>query len=623
LAIIKNTNNYGLGGVASNVQLGKQGPRFVANTVTGGIDVRDVSNSTLLNLKVANGTNLSDAVNYSQLLSVVAGTANDGQHISMGNLNGNSSYQYTGAITLATTTTVSNAIESLNSILSHLVPTAPVNFPTGTFTITNTVGVSPLLAGNGVTDRSGGTSGYSAGNSVNRTSSTTITTSTLTLNNQSPNGLAADLTLTLKVNNAVSTSYTFTDITANGSTDNGNHSGIVISSQTAFPASTPGFWKSFSVQATGALSFQGINSLQITSNEEGNSNILYWVQDNNNTTPAATSTSMSLLSNGTLAYSSSVPHFGTGGTLTGGCSISNLAGETYYNGNPLTITGTNNVIVSQSYSYATLGITTPIPRQTLSALAVSPFTISMNGTNLFSQGILSANVYNVNGNSQAQLSSTVVLVKNGTYSAIDELNITVSNHGSLPNANSATRITVTGDGTGVDTPNSAAFTAWSSTATLPSYEAAVVAGALSCNQTNYASGYLPIGPNLSGRATTQYFTFAFQRSSVSTFTINITGTYAHCWIALPGVSDNSGISPNSINGVWWDTAVAYQGVGVPGDASNPNAGCAYNISNETTGTTGAFEMTLGTQSSSNSTGSNILVRLKLTTGQSITAITIT
>jgi hypothetical protein len=324
-----------------------------------------------------------------------------------------------------------------------------------------------------------------------------------------------------------------------------------------------------------------------------------------------------------MAYSSSVPHFGTDGTLTGNLSISNLAGETYYNGSPLQVTGTNNVISAQTYSYSTLGISTPINRQTVNAVAVSAFTINVNGTNTFSSGTISATATNVNNTGSSGLASTIVLVKNGSYSPIDELNIPVSGLGSLPNTNNGTRIAITGDASGTDTPTSLASGTWSSSASLPAYEAAVVAGVLSCNKTNYSTGYFPVGPNLSSQDSTQYFTFAFQRSSVSTFSIIVTGTYAHCWVGLPGITDSGSISPHSVSGAWWDTAVAYNGVGVPGDASNPNAGCAYNVSNEMTGSGGTYVMTLGTQSSTNATGNNIYVRFKLTTGQSITAISIT
>jgi hypothetical protein len=619
-----NINNYGLGGVAGNLQLGKQGPRLVSDA--SGVELRDSANSVLVNLKVANAVLATDAVTLSQLTSVANSvtvlsntiTATVGQSIPLGAYSGS----YLGAVTFLNSVSVSNAIESLNSILGHLVPTAPTSYPTGGFTLGST-GSSPLLAANGVADRTAGASGLTPGSSVTRLISSTVTTNTITLNNQSSNGLAADLTLTLLINNATSTTYSFTDVTASGSSDVGNHAGILIAAQAAFPSATPGFWKSFSVGVSGALSLQGINSLKLNSSNQGNSNILYWVQDNLNTAPTVSGPSMTLAANGTVAYSSAVPHFNTGGSVTGNFSISNLSGETYYGGTPIAISGSNGVIGAQTFSYATAGIATPIARQTTAATAVTPLTISVNPSNAFAVGTLSVTATTVSGTGSTALSATNLLVKTGSYSAVDELNIPVSLLGSLPNGNNALRVAVTADASGVDTPTSAANTAWSSTAALPIHAAGVVAGVLTCNKTNYSTGYLPVGPDYSGHDNAQYATFSFQRSSVSAFIINVTGSYTHCWIALPGVSDNSSISPNAKSGVWWDTAVAYNGVGVPGDASNPNAGCAFNAGSLMSGAGGAFTMTFGTQSSTNATGSTILVRFKLATGQAVTALSFT
>src|SRR3954451_6576471 len=110
-----NTSNFGLGGVAANLQLGKQGPRLVADA--SGAELRDSANSALVNLKVANATVATDAVNLGQLTTSLQ-TASVGQAIPLGSFSGT----YTGAVTFASSVTVSNAIESLNSILGHLVP---------------------------------------------------------------------------------------------------------------------------------------------------------------------------------------------------------------------------------------------------------------------------------------------------------------------------------------------------------------------------------------------------------------------------------------------------------------------------------------------------------------------
>jgi hypothetical protein len=153
---------------------------------------------------------------------------------------------------------------------------------------------------------------------------------------------------------------------------------------------------------------------------------------------------------------------------------------------------------------------------------------------------------------------------------------------------------------------------------LATYEASVVAGVLSNDVTDYATGYLPVGPDYStGRAGAQYATFAFDRSALSAFKIIVSGSYAGCWVKLPGVTDQSNISPNAPNG-WMNAFASYTGAGVPGNSADTTAGCA--LGGVMTGASGTFQITFGTQSSTNATGNQVLVRLKLNAGQSITAL---
>jgi hypothetical protein len=102
------------------------------------------------------------------------------------------------------------------------------------------------------------------------------------------------------------------------------------------------------------------------------------------------------------------------------------------------------------------------------------------------------------------------------------------------------------------------------------------------------------------------------------FKINITGTYIGCWIKLPGVTDDAAIAPNALNG-WLDASLSYDGSGVPGEAGDTAAGCA--VGTVMGGGSGSFTITFGTQTSSNATGNEILVRLKLNANQSVTALT--
>ena len=104
----------------------------------------------------------------------------------------------------------------------------------------------------------------------------------------------------------------------------------------------------------------------------------------------------------------------------------------------------------------------------------------------------------------------------------------------------------------------------------------------------------------------------FTRTTVSEFNIVVTGSYAGCKVCLPENSSwTTGLS--ATNG-WADMFAAYAGSGVP---RNSDPGCAQEgVMN---GSSGTFKCVFGTESSSNGNG-KILVRFKLTSGQSITNI---
>jgi hypothetical protein len=385
-----------------------------------------------------------------------------------------------------------------------------------------------------------------------------------------------------------------------------------------YPSATPGFWRNFNVQAVMSGITQGWNRVQITHSLSGNTNEFYMLMDNVTAVPVMGGTIVYAESGTpTYAYSSSVPHYGpaTATMLINGITMTNIAGETYYNGNPLNITGTGSIIAAQAKSYANVGVSTPVARQTVTATVFSQQSVLINGTNIHGSGTIQGQLTNVNGSSTAaNFLSSVVLVKIGTTTGIDEVNTTVTGLGSSPNGNAATRL---GGLANADNPALSGAAAWTQSAAIQTYDAAVVAGVLSCNQTNYSTGYWPVGPNLSGRATTQYVTFAFQRDSRSNFKIVVTGSYAGCWVALPGISDLSSTTQ------WWSMFVAFAGAGYPGDTGGGNGsnGCASGT--VMSGGSGSFVCTFGTKSSTNSTGNNIYVRFKLTTGQSITALSFT
>ena len=177
-------------------------------------------------------------------------------------------------------------------------------------------------------------------------------------------------------------------------------------------------------------------------------------------------------------------------------------------------------------------------------------------------------------------------------------------------------------GSAADNP-SATHVAWtgsSGAGSIDTYEATVRGGVLRHDQTNYSTGYLPVGPNYSaGRSGAQYYQVLLDRDFTSSFNIVVTGSYGGCWVCMP---DNPGwnTSLSGTNG-WADMFTAYRGSGVP-TTSEP--GCA--TGSVMTGSSGTFTCTFGTESSSNNgseTANRILIRWRMDAGDSITAMSYT
>ena len=154
--------------------------------------------------------------------------------------------------------------------------------------------------------------------------------------------------------------------------------------------------------------------------------------------------------------------------------------------------------------------------------------------------------------------------------------------------------------------------------TLAAYEGIVRGADLTHDRTDYSAAvWLPPGPDLSGRSNSnaQYFTFQFIRSAVSEFNISVTGSYGGCWVNMPDNSSwTTGLS--NTNG-WANMFAAYSGSGVP---NNANSGCSDG--GAMGGTSGTFKCVFGTESSTNDSNNRILVRIKLDSGDAISALTI-
>jgi hypothetical protein len=528
------------------------------------------------------------------------------------------------AVTLTTTTSVTNGITLLNQVLGKLVPPAPPTFPASQSLAISSVS-SYRMANITQVNNTANSLTVAAGATV----STARRAATYATNTISTAGPGDSGTISLFRNGSNIANVTLNpnaSPTANGT----YNSNLVITNNMDYNSAnaniTAGFWYVFSAAVSGSNAPAGWNDLIITDSAAGNTNVASWYYDNSSpSTPSFSSTTMAEASN-VLAYSSTIPHYTSSTVFNIGSTAANVSGNMYPTSNslatgsaggsfaaPATVNyNASNVGSNILNSFQTASFTTTVAVTTgFGASSTGP---SMSVNNSYSTGTLTLT---------SALGNTV-LRKTGSATAIDEGNIVVTGVGT--GSGNAVRIISPGSGnTPVYTANAASFNSQSST--LQVYDATVVGsssqGVLKHDVTNYSTGFLPVGPDLSsGRSGTQYFTFKFVRTNVSKFDITYAGNVAGFWVALPGSTIDTTSGANG----WIDMSVAYGGAGIPGVNSpgNGSDGCSLGgaiILNTTTAST-SKTCTFGTVSSSSTATNEIYLRVALVSGQSVTALAI-
>ena len=381
----------------------------------------------------------------------------------------------------------------------------------------------------------------------------------------------------------------------------------------------------------------GVNKVELVS-DEGNSNELFYVYDDVTTTPTVDVSSATVShGSGSYNYISGIPYYNSGDTITlSGVTVSNLTGQTYYNGNPITIgdtnveTGSGTSISDQSYSYTTAlssgDRSSNIPNADLSP-TIEDLTVNIgSGDNAVKMFV---RAQNVNGNDTETINSPIINVYNGT-DVIDESSISVSD--SLGSGYTTDGVRISGlTGATPSLSNTTDYytdNSWTAAETVAGTDEAIIRyGSLTHNAVDYSSGYLPVGPDLAtGRSGSQYFRFAFKRNSVSTIRVRLTGTVSGFYIAAPGTSIDDA---STLNG-WLDASVQYAGAGVPGadtgNGGNGSNGCAFTgadkILDGTSYNNQTFDLTLGTESSTNAYESQVLISVVLNSGDSLTSLSV-
>ncbi len=522
-----------------------------------------------------------------------------------------------GAFTINNTDHTKDSINELNFILGKLVPDAPDTFDGLALVLTGTAGVGRLCQGFTPTNNTGGSAPV-AGTQYTRNTDSTIQTNYI--NDVGP-GDAGTVTGFV---NAVGVGTTTLDTGTNNAT-----SGAVqindnkdASESTRNTGITSQFYQTYDVRLINAASPDGFNKAFLTHGSATTGEVFWYEDPSTVGAPVISFGGVIEPSSPSFNYSSGIPHYtqASANNFTYVMTITNASGDMY----------TQNTFVSQdnntgtafansgNKSYTNFASGTNPPAQNygvgsgVTTLVTNTFrdihsTITSNHFTRYD----ASTPYGSHNNQRISYSTPLnIMGTTARPNQIDEDRIT--NFG----ANDGVRVKA---GSAADNP-SATFVAWTggSVGSIDTYEATVRGGVLRHDQTNYSTGYLPVGPNYSaGRSGAQYYQVLLEQEFISSFNIVVTGSYGGCWVCMPNNSTwNTSLS--GTNG-WADMFTAYRGAGVPTTAE---PGCATGT--VMSGSSGTFTCTFGTESTSNA-GSpfRILIRWRLDAGDSITAMSYT
>ena len=537
------------------------------------------------------------------------------------------------------------------------VPSAPANLSTMTLNLSDSAqGTSPKLC-HGFTDNTGSADTLTPGNGLNtvlrrRYTSGTIDTTTLAnFYNGATGTLAAEINATNDGTKAFSTAEnetgTFTSLVVTSNVDYDTVVGTYP--QRLYLVASAKITKALSAYST------GLNAQRLTHSTTGNTNYVWVLKDDITATPTTAIGTVTEGTAGTKLHISGIPYYDAGSpalTVTG-TTVANFTGQAYQDTNsPHQVHNDTNqestsgdAITDTAYTYAqvdgsTTMLSSSVPKSDTGvggAYTLGALTVPITSSSVKTVKTIRARSKNANGSGSYNSSSTKIQVyKTAALSGLDNEagGITVSD--SLGNGSTHTDDAkrISGFGSSSDTPSFNSATnyytsnAWSGAVTVAGTTEAISRfGTIKHFTTDLSSGYLPAGPDLNtsrngGEA--QYYTFAFRRTPVSQFSITMTGTVSGMFIAMPG----TGIDSSSGSNGWLDCSTQYNGSGQPGSGGGGNGsdGCAKTgadrVVDGTSYSSETFTFTLGTESLANSVGNTCLVRIKLNSGDSVTALSV-
>ena len=550
----------------------------------------------------------------------------------------------------------------------NATPAAPSDLSTFSLTLADaTQGTSPKLCAS-YDDNTGALNSLSEGDSLSTTTARRFTSGTIDTNvvNNAYNGASG--TLTANINGSGDGNVTF-----NTSDNAGTYTSLVVTDNSdahdSISASTypSNFYQTFDAKITKALTGYtvGLNAERLEHSATGDTNEVHVLYDDITATPTTTIGPITENVAGTYRYISGMPYYNTGSpSLTlGGTTVANFTGQAYadvsnpHEVDPGTVSsGSGSIISNLDYTYANVDnpstmLSGGIPiadTGVASAYTLGSLTVPLTSSSMFSVSTIKARSQNCNGFGAYSESSTKVQVFTATPTGINVENggIVVSDSLGAGFDDDAVRVygpsafysdsssTSVGDtplyNSGTDFYTTHLFAGSSADVVAGTDEAMLIpsttsTGTIQHDVTDYSSGYLPVGPDRSSDTNAQYYTIAFRRTTMANFTITLTGTLRGVYIAAPGTAIDSA---STLNG-WLDASVTYAGSGVPGadtgNGGNGSNGCALTSGDRITAGThsaASFTLTLGSENATNATGNVVLVRFKLQSGDSITAVSI-
>jgi len=521
----------------------------------------------------------------------------------------------TGAFVINNSDHTKDSINELNFILGKLVPSAPDTVTGLSLTLTGTAGVGRLCQGFTPTNNTSGALTPAAGTQYTRNTDSTVTSNYI--NDVGPgdsgtvvgtvNGSSVgSITLDTNINNGTNGALQVADNKdASESTRN-----VGITSQ---------FYQVYDVRLINASSPDGFNKAQITHDAAASNNVFWYEDPSTVSAPVISFSAVTPPSSPTLNYSSGVPHYteATANNFTYDVTVTNASGDMYTQDKLLNSDGQTAGFQNpghKEYDDFTGGTLPParnfgVGTGAVVNIAQTPRDLHLTLTSNHFTRFDALTPYGSHNNQRLSYSNNInIMGTTARTNAIDEDNILISTLGT--GSGNATRVNAGSTG---DNPTPV-FTSWTASSSVAAYEAVVRGAVLRHDQTDYSSGYLPAGPDYSsGRSGTQYFQMELIRSNVSEFNITYTGSAAGCFVCMP---DNSAwtTSLSGTNG-WADMFQAYRGAGIPTSAE---PGCSSGGLMTSSG--GTTTCVFGTESSSNDSNNRILIRWKLTSGQSITAM---